>query len=188
MLNEKDIVQGCQRNEAKAQQALVTQYAPMLLTTALRYVRNRDDAQDVLQNALIKTLDNLPRFKYGEGSFEGWMRRIVVTTALKFLRKPISYSIEPLEEWHNEQEIAPEIYQKLSVDELLALVNELPEGCREVFNLYVMEEYSHKEIGELLKINESSSRSQLTRARSILRKKIDLIDNKQPKHSINELF
>jgi RNA polymerase sigma-70 factor (ECF subfamily) len=107
---------------------------------------------------------------------------------LKFLRKPISYSIEPLEQWHYEQEIEPEIYQKLNVDELLALVDELPEGCREVFNLYVMEEYSHKEISELLKINESSSRSQLTRARSILRKKLDFIDNKQPKYSINEVF
>ena len=175
MLNEKDIVQSCQRNEAKAQQALVTKYAPMLLATALRYVRNRDDAQDVLQNALIKILDNLPRFRYDEGSFEGWMRRIVVTSSLKFLRKPISYSIEPLEEWHNEREIELEIYQKLNVDELLILIKELPEGCREVFNLYVMEEYSHKEIGEMLNINESSSRSQLTRARHFLRKKLDFM-------------
>jgi RNA polymerase sigma factor (sigma-70 family) len=184
VLNEKDIVQGCQRNNASAQQALVMQYAPMLLSAAMRYVRQRSDAEDVLQNALMQILDAMPKFKYGEGSFEGWMRRIVVNTALKSLRKPSSLSIEPMEDHHPEQEIAPDVYQKLALDELLALVNELPDGCREVFNLFVMEEYSHKEIGELLNINESTSRSQLTRARSLLRKKLEFSETNNIKIAV----
>jgi RNA polymerase sigma factor (sigma-70 family) len=174
-VTERDLVEGCQRRDPRAQRALVLRYAPMLLTAARRYVLDHDDAQDVLQNGLIKILDHLPRFRYGEGSFEGWMRRIVVNTALKSLRYPLQYSAAPLREADETAEVKPEVYQQMDADHLLALIDELPDGCRMVFNLFALEGYSHREISDLLQIDESTSRSQLTRARALLRKKLNFL-------------
>ena len=173
MLQEQDIIIGCQKKDNSAQRALVVRYSPMLLTTVRRYINDANTAKDVLQNALIQILDYLPRFKIGEGSFEGWLRRIAVTTALKELRKPNYKLIDSWTESHeNGQLIDPTIYQQLGMEDLLQLIADLPEGSRTVFNLYVMEEYSHREIGELLQITESTSRSQLTRARAMLQEKL----------------
>ena len=174
---QEDIIKGCQKDDIRAQRELVVRYSPMLLTAVRRYISNADTAKDVLQNALIQILDYLPKFKIGEGSFEGWLRRITVNTALKELRKPNYRLMENWQEGHENQEtIDPDIYQQLNMEELLKLVSDLPEGCRTVFNLFVMEEYCHKEIGELLHITESTSRSQLTRARVLLREKISQVD------------
>jgi RNA polymerase sigma factor (sigma-70 family) len=181
MLTEQDIIIGCQRNDPKAQKALVVKYSPMLLTTVRRYVTGAAQ-QDILQDGLIKILDALPRFVSGSGSFEGWLRRIMVTTALKELRRPNYKIISTLEEKHENQEsINPDIYQQLNMQELMALIETLPEGCRIIFNLAVMEEYNHKEISELLGITESASRSQLTRARAMLRSKINGEETKEVK-------
>ena len=124
-------------------------------------------AKDVLQESLIKILRALPQYK-PTGSFEAWLRRIVITTALQSYdkscfrneRTSLDSIAEPLAE--------PEIYQQLKVEDLIALIRTLPDGFQQVFNLYVIEGYSHKEIAELLQITESTSRSQLTRARKLL--------------------
>lgn len=167
------MVEGCQRRDARAQYALVSRYAPVLLTAVRRYIRQAETAEDVLQQGLLRILDHLPRFRYGEGSFEGWMRRIVVNTALQSLRKkvPLTLEFDP-NETNDTTEIDPEVYQKMDEAHLLALIEQLPNGCRMVFNLFVLEGFQHHEIAALLSIDESTSRSQLTRARALLRQKL----------------
>jgi len=125
------------------------------------------EAEDILQDAFIKVFDNIGRFEF-KGSFEGWIRRIVINTALKnyskksFKQEQIGLENQP------ELPLDPEIYSNLEEEELLRLINRLPDGYRLVFNLYAVEGYSHKEIAELLGIQESTSRSQLVKARKML--------------------
>jgi RNA polymerase sigma-70 factor (ECF subfamily) len=134
----------------------------------LRYLRESDDAQDVLLKAFTKVFEHLPRFK-GEGSFEGWVRRIVVNEALMFLRKHkhrhITIELE-------EAAASVEQYPQLEADDLLQLVQALPEGYRTVFNLHAIEGYAHAEIAEQLGISEGTSKSQLSRAKELLRQQI----------------
>jgi len=125
------------------------------------------EAEDILQDAFIKVFDNIGRFEF-KGSFEGWIRRIVINTALKnyskksFKQEQIGLENQP------ELPLDPEIYSNLEEEELLRLINRLPDGYRLVFNLYAVEGYSHKEIADLLGIQESTSRSQLVKARKML--------------------
>ena len=138
-----------------------------MLAVCLRYTRHRMEAEDILQDAFIKVFDNISRFEF-KGSFEGWIRRIVINTALKnygkksFKQEQIGLENQP------ELPLEPEIYSNLEEEELLRLINQLPDGYRVVFNLYAVEGYSHKEIADLLGIQESTSRSQLVKARKML--------------------
>jgi len=125
------------------------------------------EAEDILQDAFIKVFDNISKFEF-KGSFEGWIRRIVINTALKnyskksFKQEQIGLENQP------ELPLEPEIYSHLEEEKLLRLINQLPDGYRVVFNLYAVEGYSHKEIADLLGIQESTSRSQLVKARKML--------------------
>ena len=138
-----------------------------MLAVCLRYTRHRMEAEDILQDAFIKVFDNISKFEF-KGSFEGWIRRIVINTALKnyskksFKQEQIGLENQP------ELPLEPEIYSNLEEEELLRLINQLPDGYRVVFNLYAVEGYSHKEIADLLGIQESTSRSQLVKARKML--------------------
>ncbi len=142
-------------------------YSGKMLAVCLRYTRHRMEAEDILQDAFIKVFDNISRFEF-KGSFEGWIRRIVINTALKnygkksFKQEQIGLENQP------ELPLEPEIYSNLEEEELLRLINQLPDGYRVVFNLYAVEGYSHKEIADLLGIQESTSRSQLVKARKML--------------------
>jgi RNA polymerase sigma-70 factor (ECF subfamily) len=161
-------------------------YSPLLLTAVRRYIHEENDAQDVLQTGMILILDHLPRFQYGLGSFEGWMRRIVVHEALKLLKKKGALNLldVPLESLDGqEMEVPPDVYQKMNEAHLLELIARLPDRCRAIFNLYALEDYSHEEIGRLLNINESTSRAHLARARALLRKMLEPVYNNQPKAS-----
>jgi RNA polymerase sigma factor (sigma-70 family) len=180
-MNETEIIKGCQERDAKAQFALVSRYSGLLMTTARRYARRNDEAQDILQNSFIKILAAMPRFQQGVGSFEGWMRRIVVNVALQTLRQPLHFSTEAIPHLHELPDADPEVYQQMNTDHLLHLIGELPDGCRTVFNLFVLEQFSHREIADMLGIDESTSRSQLTRARALLRCKLDKIQPVNPK-------
>lgn len=163
------LIQQCLRQDARAQRALYEQFSPKMYALCLRYVRESDDAQDVLLKAFTRVFDHLARFK-GEGSFEGWIRRIVVNEALMFLRK------------HKQRQMTVELEgaaatladqcTQLEADDLLRLVQALPEGYRTVFNLHAIEGYSHLEIAERLGISEGTSKSQLSRARELLRQRI----------------
>ena len=147
-----------------------------MLSVCMRYAQNRDEAEDILQEAFIKIFQNIATFR-GEGSFEGWMKRIMINHALNHYRKnkkmPFHQDIDEI----NEQEILNKEdfsrhHELVSADILLSLIQMLPHGYRMVFNLYVFEEYSHKEIGKELSISENTSKTQLLKARRMLRRKL----------------
>ena len=170
-VTENDIIQGCLIEDKRCQRELFNRYAGKMMTVCLRYARHRMEAEDILQDAFIKVFDTVNRFE-SKGSFEGWIRRIVVNTALKnasrhsFQKENIGMEnvVESSED--------PTILSKLSEEEIIRLIQQLPDGYRIVFNLYCIEGFSHKEIGETLKIEESTSRSQLVKARNMLQKKV----------------
>ncbi len=144
-----------------------------MLGVCNRYARNGADAEDILQDAFIKVFDKIHQFKF-EGSFEGWIRRIVVNTALKkyslrrYEKEVVGYEIKD----RDESSMEPSAYSHLSEKDLLDLINSLPDGYRVIFNLYVIEGFQHDEIAEMLGIQPGTSRSQLVKARSMLQKQI----------------
>lgn len=137
------------------------------MTVCLRYARHRAEAEDLLQDSFIKIFDNMKQFE-GKGAFEGWIRRIVVNTALKSISK-LAFQRENIgTEGMIESGVAPSVLSHLTEQELLGLIAKLPTGYRTVFNLFVLEDMSHREISETLGIEESTSRSQLVKARNML--------------------
>jgi RNA polymerase sigma-70 factor (ECF subfamily) len=168
-LTEQDIIDGCQRREARYQQALVTRYAPVLLGVAQRYMGDRASAEDVLQDALVKVLMHIDKYQ-PTGSFEAWLKRIVINTALKDLGKRRLRTTADIDVAQNVASTDVDAIAHMSADECLSLIARLPNGYREVFNLYVIEEYPHQEIAQMLGISENTSRSQFHRARQLLMK------------------
>ena len=155
---------------------LYRRYAPRLYTVCLQYAGNTEEARDVLQEGFIKIFDNLSRYNH-EGSFEGWMRRIIVNTALERYRNRYYLSrVDDIDEVA-EPEADPETddFAGLEAHDLLNMIMELPPKYRMVFNLYAIEGYSHREIGEMLGVSEGTSKSNLSRARNILQKKVMLL-------------
>ncbi len=141
------------------------------MTVCVRYARNRADAEDILQDGFIRLYQHIHQFKFA-GSFEGWMRRIFVNAALKKYQTKRSDKEQVGIEFYPEEPVDPDAISALSEAEILNLIDHLPEGYRMVFNMYVIEGYSHKEIGELLGINEATSRTQLLKARKFLQNKL----------------
>lgn len=168
---EKEILKACLSNDRTAQRDLFNMYAGKMMAISIRYTRHRLEAEDILQDAFIKVFSNLHSFK-NEGSLEGWIRRIVVNTAIKnTYRKSFSQEDIGLENI-KEDSGDPNIISALSEEEIINLIAELPDGYRIVFNLYAIEGYSHKEIAEMLDIDEATSRSQLLKARRKLMIKV----------------
>ena len=168
-LTQQNIIEGCKKQSALYQRALVMQYSEMLMTVSKRYAPDIALAKDVLQEAFIKILNAIPNYKE-EGKFEAWMKKIVINTALKYFDKScFKYENTSIGDIQESAHIPPEAYTHLGTEELIKVIDSLPDGYREVFNLFAIEGYSHREIGELLGIAESSSRSQLTRARTLLK-------------------
>ncbi len=172
-----EIIHSCIQQKSQGQRALVTKYAPMLMTVSRRYAMAHYDADDILQDTFLQVFKSIAQFNESRGSFEGWIRKICVNTALKEIRKK-RFVTTGEEDDRLHLSIDPEIYQKLNAEELMNLIQELPEKYRIVFNLNCIEGYSHKEIAQMLGIEEPSSRSNLSRAKSILRKKI-LVNKKR---------
>ena len=176
-MRERDISRGCKRGDAIAQRALFEQYSPLLMAKIFRYVGDDDDAKDVLQDTFIKALTMIDNFAWaGEGSLQAWLTRIAVNTSLNFLRsrkRLVSLNVDTLDDPPDlaEEPTATEV-NSLDASTILAMVAELPDGYRTVFNLYCLDGYSHKEIAEQLGINEKSSSSQLLRAKTLLARKI----------------
>lgn len=173
-LTETQLVQGCLDKNPKAQKMVFQRYGGKMLGVCRRYARHEMEAEDMTQDGFVKVFKYIESFG-SKGSFEGWIRRIMINTALKHCSKSAfkkeSIGIEKMPE----SPINPNVFSKLSIDELMRLVMELPEGYKIVFNLYAIEGYSHKEIAEVLGIGESTSRSQLVKARRILQKKVQEI-------------
>lgn len=194
MYSEEELISGCIKGKRSAQKALYDLYASRMFGICLRYARNRDDAEDMLQEGFIKIYSSMSSFR-GQGSFEGWMKRIMVNNALNMLRKNAkaflfselneSTYVVP-DETENENDLM-KLYGEISPQVLMKQIAALPDGYKVVFNLYAIEDYSHKEIGEMLNISENTSKSQLSRARKYLRKRLEeLISVENPKPLINE--
>ena len=170
-MTDKELIQGCIREHKASQKALFERYAGKMMTVCLRYARHRLEAEDILQEGFIKVFDNLARFEF-RGSFEGWVRRIMINTALKNYNKS-SFQKERIGlQDYQHGSADPAVWGHLSEEEIMKLVQSLPDGYRAVFNLYAIEGFSHKEIAEMLEIGESTSRSQLVKARKMLQKQL----------------
>ncbi len=170
MISDADLIKGCIEGDRRMQKQLYDQFSPKMYAVCLRYMGNADDAQDILQEGFIKIYKNLERFR-GDGSFEGWIRRIFVNTAIEQIRKKkLNVSLSEREETIEFKTVSA--IENINAKDLLNIVRELSPGYRSVFNLYVVEGYSHKEISELMGISEGTSKSQLARARMILQEKI----------------
>jgi RNA polymerase sigma-70 factor (ECF subfamily) len=172
--------------DSGAIEALYDTYAPKLLAICFRYSGNREDAEDILHDGFIKIIRNIHTFKIkSTGTFEAWMKRIMVNTALNMLRARIkeqkNVDIDPLIDRLNfsDQDDADHDapYHTIDQDQILTWICDLPIGYRTVFNMYVFEQYGHKEIAELLGISENTSKSQLLKARGLLRKKLNQMVN-----------
>lgn len=170
-MTDKELIKGCIREDGSCQKALFERYSGKMMAVCLRYARHRLEAEDMLQESFVKIFDNLERFKF-KGSFEGWVRRIVVNTALKFHQRKHFTNEQIAVEHFPDQAQDPIAYAALGEKELLAMIARLPEGYRIVFNLYAIEGYSHREIAESLNIQESTSRSQLVKARKLLQSQL----------------
>ena len=171
-MTEERIIQECINEEKAAQKYLYDAYSPKMYYVCLRYARHASEAQDMLQDGFIKVFDNIGSFK-SNGSFEGWIRRIIVNTALNHCRKS-SFKHEKLGiEDYQDKVVQSKAVSNMGEKELLALIQKLPEGYRMVFNLYVIEGFSHKEIGEMLEITESTSRSQLAKSRKWMQNELE---------------
>jgi RNA polymerase sigma-70 factor (ECF subfamily) len=167
-MTEDLLIQGCLRNEASAQQELYYRYSPKMLSVCYRYAKSREDAEDMLQEGFIKVFTQIHQFQ-NRGALEGWIRRIIVHTCINNLKKNKKFS-DSVDIIHAasvpvREENIPSILQAKQVVECIRL---LPMGYRTVLNLYAIEGYSHKEIATILDIEESTSRSQYTRAKAML--------------------
>lgn len=173
MTIETDLIKGCIEGDRRMQKELYDRFSPKMYAVCLRYMGNADDAQDILQEGFIKIYKNLERFR-GDGSFEGWVRRIFVNTAIEQIRKKkMDVSLTEKEETIEYKSVSA--VDNINEKDLLKVVRGLSPGYRSVFNMYVVEGFSHKEIGELLGISEGTSKSQLARARVILQERIKRI-------------
>jgi len=163
-MDEKKLIQACIKEDKSAQKALYDLFSAKMYFVCLRYARHEAEAQDILQDAFIKVFDKLDSYRFS-GSFEGWVRRIMVNTALHYCRKS-TYKYENIGiEDYQDKVVNSKAISRLSEQELLGIIQQLPDGYRMVFNLYIIEGYSHKEIAEMLSISENTSRSQLAKAR-----------------------
>jgi RNA polymerase sigma factor (sigma-70 family) len=167
-MTEEAILQGCLKNLATAQRELYNRYSPKMLAVCYRFAHNREDAEDMLQEGFIKVFSQMHTFQ-SKGAFEGWIRRIIVHTCINNLKKNKRFN-ESLDIVHAHgvqvrEESVPSIVQAKQIVECIRI---LPIGYRTVLNLYAIEGYSHKEIADMLDIEESTSRSQYTRAKQML--------------------
>lgn len=170
-ISETDLVSGCIRGDRKMQRELYNRFAPKMFGVCLRYAGNAEEAEDILQEGFIKVFRKIASYR-GEGSFEGWIRRIFVNTAIEYYRKK-TY-LQPITE-HEENTVEGKylsVLDSLAEKDIIKLVQQLSPGYRTVFNMYVVEGYTHKQIAEMLGISEGTSKSQLSRAKQILQEMV----------------
>ena len=168
---EEDIITGCRKNHSRAQQLLYEKYAAKMSAVCRRYIKDRSEAESVMIGGFIKVFEKIFQYK-GDGNFEGWVRKIMINESLIYLRKNRNMYLEVN---ISNADHEPDYYlldNRLEAEDLLEMVQKLPGGYRTVFNLYAIEGFTHKEIAEKLEINVNTSKSQLNRARKLLRKSL----------------
>jgi RNA polymerase sigma-70 factor (ECF subfamily) len=174
IMTDEQIVQGCIKKDAIAQRHLYERFSRKMMGVCLRYFDSREEAEDVVQNGFISVFQNMESFK-GSGSLEGWIRKIMVNTALTEIRK--NKKLKQNIDLDSVEFMLPSsnyMSESFAAKDLLKIIQTLPTGFRTVFNLYAIEGYSHKEIGEMLGISEGTSKSQYSRAKSHLQKIIPI--------------
>jgi len=164
-----ELIEGCRRQDRQAQKRLYDQYASKFYALCCRYIKDKMEAEDVLITAFTKILNRIDQYT-GEGNFEGWMRKVVVNDALSYLRRSKNMYLETDISAADYEPDYEKLENQLEAEDLLKMIEALPTGYRIVFNLYAIEGYSHKEIGDQLGISENTSKSQLSRARAALQK------------------
>jgi len=169
--SEEELIADCIKGKSKAQKELYDRFAPVLMGLCVRYVKDVAEAEDIMIKGFMKVFQNIGQYE-GKGSFEGWLKRIMVNESLMYIRKNKSMYLEVDIEYANREPNYNWASSHLDAEDLQKLIEELPTGYRTIFNLYAIEGYSHKEIGEMLGINENTSKSQLSRARALLQKRI----------------
>ena len=169
---EDELIKGCLKGERIWQERLFNRYSGVMFGICLRYADDYDEASDLMQEGFIKVFTKLGSFG-GKGSFEGWIKRIIINNALDHCRYKSRHNVfTTLDDEHDDLNEEPDLPPDISKEKLLEFVQELPKGYRTVFNLYAIEEFSHKEIADMLNVSESTSKTQLLKARKILQKKV----------------
>ena len=170
-VSEEKLIKGCQKGQKEFQQALYNKYCDGMYLVALRYSKMQQEAEDIIQEAFIKVFKNIKKFRK-DSSLAYWIKRIVVNTALNHQRSKLylypMVDVNDLDDWSEKESVISE----LSYEELLDLIMELPTGCQVIFNLFAIEGYKHHEIAKKLKISEGTSKSQYSRAKSLLAERI----------------
>ena len=172
IMDENALILGCIEGNPKAQKLLFDTFSPKFFSLCLRYMKSTDEAEDALQDGLVKIFSKLSEYK-GDGSFEGWMRRIIVNTCLDQIRKNQKLKFDiPIENEEYKLSMNAFILEKMSANELIEEIKKMPPGYRVIFNMFAIEGYSHQEIAEKMGIKEGTSKSQYLRARSYLKERI----------------
>lgn len=176
------LIESCKSNDREAQYRLYNLLSGKMFAVCLRYAKHREAAEDLLQEGFVKVFTHIDKFR-GEGSFEGWVRRIIVNTAVEHYRR--STKMYPMVNVEDINRDIPwvDTGENLELEDLMNMINKLSQGYKTIFNLYVVEGYSHKEIAEMLEISEGTSKSQLARARYLLMemvKKSEIVKKSAP--------
>ena len=171
---EKELIELAVENNRHAQQKIYSKFSPKMLSVCRQYIKDLHQAEDIMITSFMKVFTNLKNFKQ-EGSFEGWIRRIMINECISFIRvqKKVAY----IEDENYFEESFNNIESQFSVDDIQLLIDSLPDGYKMVFNLFAIEGYKHQEIAELLGINEGTSKSQLSHAKKMLQDNINRLKN-----------
>ncbi len=173
MIGEKEILAGCRKGKPSAQWELYKRYSRLLLAVCNRYAKDLDEAEDILQEGFVKIFLNIKEFK-GDGPLLAWMRRIMINTAITHYHKMRKHRYHDDLAEVNESKFEDKSWgeAEFTEEELFGLIQQMPDGYRQVFNLYALEGYKHREIAEILKIDENTSKSQYSRARRWLQERL----------------
>jgi RNA polymerase sigma factor (sigma-70 family) len=186
MMSDPQIIELCAKHNRKAQQELYDRYSRQLHGVCLRYATDRAEAEDILQDSFLKIFYSIKDFN-GSGSFAGWLRKIAVNTAITHYHKNLKYRYHVEIEEYVSVETGVTSFEEdfFNSDELYKVMNELPTGYRMVFNLYAVEGYKHKEIAEMLGIDTNTSKSQYSRAKAVLRDKLEKLGKLKKSYTEN---
>jgi RNA polymerase sigma-70 factor (ECF subfamily) len=171
---EKELIELAVENNRHAQHQIYSKYAPKMLSVCRQYIKDIHQAEDIMITAFMKVFTNLKNFKH-EGSFEGWIRRIMVNESISFIR--VQKKVKFLEDENFTEERGNNIESQFSVEDIQFLIDNLPDGYKMVFNLYCIEGYKHQEIAQMLGITEGTSKSQLSHARKMLQSNVSKLKN-----------
>ncbi len=185
-MRDRQIIDGCARHERRAQQELYDRYSRFLLGVCLRYAIDKAEAEDILQESFLKIFFNIKDFS-GTGSFIGWLRKVAVNTAITHYHKNLKFRYHVDIEEYVSVETGVTSFEEdfFTSEELYKVLNELPAGYRMVFNLYAVEGYKHKEIAEILGIDTNTSKSQYSRAKAVIRSKLEKLGKLKSNYSEN---